>query len=80
MKHLLLLAIVLLGAWLWRLNRGELPDPSRRADPPPPPQPGSGPQAMVRCTHCGVHLPQGEAVAGRLGWYCSAEHRQLAEP
>lgn len=35
-----------------------------------------GPQAMVACAHCGVHLPRAEAVAdgaGRL--YCGDEHR-----
>jgi uncharacterized protein len=29
---------------------------------------------MVRCAHCGVHLPREEALAdGRL-WYCSQAH------
>jgi uncharacterized protein len=34
------------------------------------------PAAMVRCAHCGLHLPQTEAVpddAGRS--YCSTAHR-----
>lgn len=75
MKFLLLLALVLLVAWLWRSSRREQP-PERSAQPPPRPTP----QDMVRCAHCGVHLPHGEAVVGRIGLYCSAEHRQLAEP
>lgn len=30
---------------------------------------------MVRCAHCGVHLPKGESVQAD-GWYfCCAEHR-----
>jgi len=78
MKYLLLVLIVLLAAWLWRLNRGELPGPSRRNTPPT--SPPRDPQSMVRCAHCGVHLPQGDAVAGRLGWYCSVEHHRVAEP
>ena len=76
MKFLLLLAVVLLVAWLWRSSRREGP-PRRAAEPPPRPP---GPQEMVRCAHCGVHLPHGEAQVGRIGLYCSAEHRQLAEP
>jgi uncharacterized protein len=78
MKYLLLLAVVLLAAWLWRSQRGALPD-SKRSDAAAP-GPGQDPQTMVVCAHCGVHLPQAEAVTGRLGWYCSAQHRQLAEP
>ncbi|HBH37249.1 MAG TPA: hypothetical protein DDX06_02565 [Curvibacter sp.] len=76
MKFLLLLAIVLLLVWLWRSGRranSSADQPDRPASPP-------GPQEMVRCAHCGVHLPHGDAVVGRVGLYCSPEHRQLAEP
>lgn len=75
MKFLLFLGIVLLAVWLWRSGRrGASPSDQ---DPPPPP---SGPQEMVRCAHCGVHLPHSDAVVGRIGLYCSQEHRQNAEP
>jgi len=30
---------------------------------------------MVRCAHCGVHLPRGESVRAEGRDYCSAEHR-----
>ena len=30
---------------------------------------------MVRCTHCGVHLPIGESVKSGGQYYCSAGHR-----
>ena len=30
---------------------------------------------MVRCAHCGVHLPRGESVRADGRDYCSAEHR-----
>jgi uncharacterized protein len=33
---------------------------------------------MVSCTHCGVHLPHGDAVTGVRGPYCSAAHRSAA--
>lgn len=75
MKFLLFLAIVLLVVWLWRSGRRS-EQRSDQAAPPAPP----GPQEMVRCAHCGVHLPHGDAIVGRIGLYCSSEHRQLAEP
>jgi len=32
---------------------------------------------MVRCAHCGLHLPAADALAGPDGAvYCSAAHRQ----
>lgn len=77
MRFLIFLALALLVVWLWRSSRRQ----GRPQDPPatPPPAP-PGPQDMVRCAHCGVHLPHPEAVVGRIGLYCSDEHRQTAEP
>ncbi len=74
MKFLLLLVVALAVVWAWRANR---PIKNKRTrQPATPPQP----QDMVRCALCGVHLPQGDAVAGRDGLYCSVEHQQRAEP
>lgn len=39
----------------------------------------SQPQGMVRCAHCGIHLPRDEAVRGERGDYCSTEHRAAAQ-
>ena len=30
---------------------------------------------MVRCAHCGVHLPKGESIQSDGQFFCSAEHR-----
>ena len=30
---------------------------------------------MVRCAHCGVHLPQDRALNLEQQWYCSEDHR-----
>lgn len=30
---------------------------------------------MVRCAHCGVHLPSGESVRAEGLDFCTAEHR-----
>lgn len=76
MKVILLFAALLFGAWLWRAGRrARLKDQGPRNKPPAPPQ-----TEMVPCLHCSVHIAQGETVQGKLGLYCSTEHRQLAEP
>lgn len=30
---------------------------------------------MVRCAHCGVHLPRSESIQADGQFFCSAEHR-----
>ncbi|VTU15876.1 PP0621 family protein [Variovorax sp. RA8] len=80
MKYLLVLAIILVAVWLWRKARREELQ-SRTPPPPPPPAPRSigPPQAMLRCAHCGLHLPASDAVRGADGTaYCSAAHRRAA--
>jgi uncharacterized protein len=82
MKYLIAgLVIAAVLAWVARSRA------TGRARPPVPPVPpaGSGPNAkskaaqaseMLRCAHCGIHLPRSEAllVGGQV--YCSDEHRQ----
>ncbi|OOG50717.1 PP0621 family protein [Polaromonas sp. C04] len=75
MKFILMLAVALAGIWLWRTHRDAEQAPRR--DAPPPPQPML--QDMVRCPVCAVHVPRTDAVAGRQGLYCCAEHRRRAE-
>ncbi|MCR4304118.1 MAG: PP0621 family protein [Gallionella sp.] len=33
---------------------------------------------MVRCAHCGVHLPKGESVQADGKFFCGAEHRDAS--
>lgn len=73
MKFLLLLVVVFVAAWAWR--SGRLTDAAAKQKPAAPPPP----QDMVSCAQCGVHFPQADAIAGRDGLYCCAEHRQRAE-
>jgi len=75
MKYLLLLAIVLLVAWLWRGSRTQ--DRADAADAQAP-RPDSAPvqQEMVQCPVCSVRLPRSDALPGPDGQlYCCAEHR-----
>jgi uncharacterized protein len=79
MKYLLVLLVVSIGIYLWRQGRRE--EMRERAAPPRrPAAPAVGaPQDMVRCAHCGLHLPATDALAGSGGAYCSAAHRRAAE-
>ncbi len=79
MKYLLVFFVVFFAIWLWRKNRRD--EMRERAVPPRRPAPPAvgAPQAMLRCTHCGLHLPAGDAVRGTHGMYCSAAHRLAAE-
>jgi uncharacterized protein len=80
MKYFLVLMVVAVGIWLWRQGRREaMRDAQARRRPAAPPA-VAAPQAMVRCAHCGLHLPAVDAVVGRSGAaYCSAAHRQAVE-
>ncbi len=76
MKYVLLLAVVGLALW-WLKRRGG----DARPKPPPPPRQQSAarepaPATMVACVHCGVHLPQADALLDASGRpYCGEAHR-----
>lgn len=74
-RFLLLILVLLAVIWLWRSARQA--EPKLKQQKPPP---TVAPQEMVRCTLCSVHLPAADAVMGKKGPYCCAEHRQRAEP
>jgi uncharacterized protein len=37
-----------------------------------------GGERMVHCEHCGLYLPESEAVSADGRNYCSAEHQRIA--
>ena len=85
MKFLILLLVIVVVGWL---TIGRRRKPSEDSKPEPTPAaPGAetapekaAPQAMLACVHCGVHLPQAEAVQDAGGRpFCSEAHR-LAGP
>ena len=78
MKYLLVLFVIALAIWIWRRNRREEMEDAAREARPAAPQKVEAPQAMVRCAHCGLHLPASDAIAGPGGVYCSVAHRQAA--
>jgi len=68
-KFLLLILVIVV---VWRLAQGARRKNAARH--PPPAAPGQ----MVSCSHCGLYLPQGEAVAEGDKYFCCAEHRRRA--
>jgi len=40
--------------------------------------PEAAPELMVNCSHCGLYLPQSEAIAEGDRFFCCAEHRRRA--
>ena len=36
-------------------------------------------QELVRCAHCGVHLPRADAVLAEARIYCSPAHARLGQ-
>ena len=73
MKFLVLAIVLVLVVWLF-FGRGRKPP---QAPPKKPAAHGDGAaQAMIACAHCGVHLPQSEALADAAGrLFCSEAHR-----
>jgi len=73
MKLIVLLVVVVVVLWLARAVRrrvgGNDSAPPRVAEHEP----------MVACSHCGLHLPRGEALPGRGGVFCSEDHRAAFE-
>lgn len=79
MKYLLLIFLLGLLFLILGFKRAR---PPRRPEAPaaPPPAPAKpGAQPMISCAHCGLHLPEAEALPGRGGLFCSAAHRAAHE-
>ena len=66
-RLLFLLVLIALAVWLWRhFTRPARPRASRKPEQEAKP--------MVRCAHCGVHVPQERALSHEGHWYCSQLH------
>jgi len=67
----LLMWAALIAAVIWFVKRLlNPPKPRSRAQPPE-----NVAAPMVRCAHCGVHLPRDRAINQEPQWYCSEAHR-----
>lgn len=76
MKYLLVLLVIGVAvAWLAGARRRDL-GARRGAGDARGRGPGAAPATMVACAHCGVHLPQPDALFDAAGRpYCSEAHR-----
>ena len=75
MKFLLLFFIFMVLLWQWRHAREKKVNLAARKNAPAP-----GTVEIVQCAHCGVHIPETDALKGSKGLYCTAQHRQAREP
>jgi len=68
-KFLLLILVIVVA---WRLAQSaRRKNAAREAS-------RAAPAQMVSCSHCGLYLPQSEAVSEGDKYFCCAEHRRLA--
>lgn len=74
MKIALVAVFALLALWLWRSSR-----PARGHSPHAERPANAQTQEMIACTYCALHFPVGDVYRGRLGAYCSEEHREKSE-
>lgn len=73
MKYLIVVVVVLVVLWLL-LGRGR----RRGAESSSPGKKPAAGTPMTACAHCGVHLPQPDALFDTQGRaYCGEEHRRL---
>ena len=69
MSRLLFLAVVVAVVyWLLKSYRRQLPGEKKDVSAPA--------EDMVRCVHCGVHLPMSESILAGGQYYCSEAHRR----
>ena len=72
-KLLVLIVLVVAGVWLVKraLRSAERKDDAGRTPAPP------ASEELVRCAHCALLLPRGEARQAGGAIYCSEEHAKL---
>lgn len=66
LRLLFWIALIAAAVWFWRKFKGQA------STPKPPAEREAAP--MVRCAHCGVHLPRDRALSLDQQWYCSQAH------
>ena len=75
MSKLLLFLLILVGIYLFRRSVLRPPGQAPRMGSAPPPESDRA-ERMIECAHCGLHVPESEAVAGDGLTFCSEAHRR----
>jgi uncharacterized protein len=65
----LLLALAVYVGWLWLRRASPGSQAARRGAT-------AAPQAMVSCAHCGLHVPQADALPAGDHYFCCEDHRR----
>ncbi|HEY5898162.1 MAG TPA: PP0621 family protein [Burkholderiales bacterium] len=73
-RLLSLLLLVVLAVWLVRRALRRI---AARGESAPPPAQAGATEELVRCAHCSVLLPRGEARMAAGALYCGEEHARL---
>jgi len=77
MKYVIWVAIIFVGLWWIRQQRSGSNSPLNKKN--------KGSNVMLPCAHCGLHIPETEAVFGQRlangnpASYCSPQHLQQHE-
>jgi len=66
LRLLFWIALIAAAVWFWRKFKGQASTPKSPSERDAAP--------MVRCAHCGVHLPRDRALNLEQQWYCSQAH------
>ncbi len=74
--RLLLLIIAIVGIFLAVRTLVRSTGEQRRVQRDEPPERLRESGAMVRCAHCGVHIPEDQAVHRGEDRYCSPQHAE----
>ncbi|AZF03567.1 MULTISPECIES: PP0621 family protein [unclassified Pseudomonas] len=68
LRLLFWIAVIAAAVWLWRKFKSPAASQRRTGEPDA--------ALMVRCAHCGVHVPQDRALSSGQAWYCTQAHLQ----
>ncbi|UQB41399.1 hypothetical protein JX580_06790 [Thiomicrospira microaerophila] len=77
MQAVLLLSIVILVYFVLRFLINMIVEARSRLNQDETIDEAIDSQAMVRCAHCGIHLPQSEAYYDGQHTYCSEGHMKM---
>ena len=66
LRLLFWIAVIAAAVWLWRKFKSPAVRQPRIGEP--------NAALMVRCAHCGVHLPRDRALSQQQEWYCTQNH------
>jgi uncharacterized protein len=79
MGRVLFFLALAVGVIVWlKWRAGQRAQRRHRSNPHPGPRASSGgAQDMVSCAHCGLHLPDAEALSEGSDRFCSEAHRRL---